>query len=337
MGPAVLGAVALLLGLGGCGTQSVNIKAFSQGAVDLKAKNIQSLAVSDFEGPEDSGKAVADLFTAALSQGRYYRVVERDKLAALEKEQVLGMTGVVDDKMAAKAGKVLGVDAIVVGKVADWSAREEPYTVTVMQQQATGTTHVECDQKGVCRNVPDYRQVPVQQSHNRRSGNVSVSFRVVRADTGEVVAGKQATSSYVFDSAKYNQYSDGPELASDAIRSTLAQKVISGLMAEFHPTVTTAKVVFETDDPELERGVALVKANRLEDAITHYEQLVSRNPGSSGAQYDLGTCYALAGEYDKADRAFRAAEQLNPKSLYMESVGRLKGMREKKFRFMEVQ
>src|SRR5687768_8759518 len=85
----VLGLVLMLPALPACATKSVSVKFMAPGSIDLKGKGINSLAVSDFDGPEDSGRKIAELFIAKLAQGRYFKVVERDKLLAMEKEQAL--------------------------------------------------------------------------------------------------------------------------------------------------------------------------------------------------------------------------------------------------------
>ncbi|HPS57364.1 MAG TPA: CsgG/HfaB family protein [Spirochaetota bacterium] len=51
-----------------------------------------------------------------LDSGRI-RLIERDKLDAIIKEQQLGETGLVDADSAAKIGKLAGVDAVLIGEI----------------------------------------------------------------------------------------------------------------------------------------------------------------------------------------------------------------------------
>lgn len=51
-----------------------------------------------------------------LATGKF-RVVERQALEAVLREQALGMSGAIDDKTAAKVGKILGVQMLVIGNV----------------------------------------------------------------------------------------------------------------------------------------------------------------------------------------------------------------------------
>lgn len=51
-----------------------------------------------------------------LESGRI-RLIERDKLDAIIREQQLGETGLVDADSAAKVGKLAGVDAVLIGEI----------------------------------------------------------------------------------------------------------------------------------------------------------------------------------------------------------------------------
>jgi TolB-like protein len=62
--------------------------------------------------------AVADILTHYLLERGKLRIVERNQIEALFKEQKLGETGAVDPATAAKMGKVLGARYLVVGSIA---------------------------------------------------------------------------------------------------------------------------------------------------------------------------------------------------------------------------
>lgn len=328
----------LFSGLSACSTVTVPITLVEPGTVDLKGKGIRSLAVSDFDGLGESGKKVAETFTAKLAEGQHFKIVERDKLLAMEKEQALGMTGVVSENMAAKAGKLLGVDALVVGKVTEYSVKDEPYTRTVMRSRATGTYRTECDKKGNCYKVENYEQVPVKEDHHIRSGTVAVSFRVVRTETGEVLVGKQQAENYKYDTG--NPPSKGlllgrkEELGSDEVLAGLTQEIVAKLSSEIQPHPVTYQAIVETggtffSDAQVMHGIELIRANRAEDAIQHYEGVARNNPQNSSAYYNLGVAYEMIGELNKAEEAYRAAEKIEPKPLYVKAVGLIKQEKEK--------
>jgi hypothetical protein len=299
--------------------------------LDLKAKGVQRLAVSDFTGgPEGAGHKIADLFTAKLVEGQYFQVAEREKLLALEKEQALGMTGVVDATMAAKAGKLLGVDALVVGTVLAYNVKDEPYIKTVMQT----ITETDCDKQGKCSHHS--RQVPVEEHHHIRNGVVTVAYRLIRAETGEMLAGRQETATYQYDTG--HPPSAGflkdriPELEHEAVLTKLAQEVVEKLVADLQPHPVTVEREFETGgwlfaDSDITHGIELVKANRVADAAQWWEGVVQRDPQNSAAHYNLGLAYELLGQFEQAEQHFRAAERLRPDPRYIQAVAQVREAR----------
>ncbi|MBM4122477.1 MAG: tetratricopeptide repeat protein [Nitrospira sp.] len=327
-------AVCLMVNsLSACATQRLSFTMQAPANTNLKAKGVQSLAVSDFDGPGEAGQKVAEFFTAKLAEGQYFKVVEREKLLAMEKEQALGMTGVVDEKMAAKAGKLLGVDALVVGKVPAYSVKDGQYTRTVMQSRATGTYRTECNDEGKCYKVPNYEEVPVQEHHHIRNGVVTVSYRVIRAETGEVLVGRQETETYKYDTG--NPPSAGfllgsqRELGQEEVLTALAQNVVAKLATDVQPHQIRVDREFENGgwlfgDSAVKQGIEFVRANRLEDAIQRWEAVVKNDPQNSSAHYNLGLAYELAGNFEKAEQAYRVAEQISPEARYIHAVSTVK-------------
>lgn len=95
-------------------------------AAAASASPRKRIAIMDFDfgtvsrwwsGDWDVGKGISDLVVTNLVKDGTYSVVERKRLAEVLGEQDLGKGGRTDPKAAAQAGKVLGVQAIIVGSV----------------------------------------------------------------------------------------------------------------------------------------------------------------------------------------------------------------------------
>ncbi len=93
-------------------------------AATVDAKNIRSLAVIPFRkidghvtllGVHLSEELIPELDDWGLGD----RIVERAELNDLLQEMKLGESGVIDPKTAARVGKVLGAEAIVIGTISD--------------------------------------------------------------------------------------------------------------------------------------------------------------------------------------------------------------------------
>ena len=79
-----------------------------------------SVAVLPFEcfgGPADLGQRFADKLANQIQFLHRFAVVEPSQVEKVLKEQALGMSGVVDVASATKVGKVLGVDAVLIGSI----------------------------------------------------------------------------------------------------------------------------------------------------------------------------------------------------------------------------
>ncbi len=98
------------------------------------ADNLHRIAVLPFEdgsikrtwGEEFSlGKGVADELVTALLETNRFRLIEREKVAQVLEEQNLGKDGVLDPKTAAEIGKILGVEYLVIGRITEFSTKED--------------------------------------------------------------------------------------------------------------------------------------------------------------------------------------------------------------------
>jgi len=96
---------------------------------DLKGLK-KMIAVVDFEdktdrsrwhwtGP-DPGQGMSDMLVTALVQSGEFRVIEREQLQHVLKEQDFGQSGRVTEQTAPALGKLLGVAAIVYGSVSEF-------------------------------------------------------------------------------------------------------------------------------------------------------------------------------------------------------------------------
>jgi curli biogenesis system outer membrane secretion channel CsgG len=136
------------------------------------------IAVLDFDGgsigmnPIASGwmgqgasKGISDLIVNQLVNSGSYRVIERSKVQAIMREQDLGEAGRVDAGTAAKLGKLLGVEAVLVGSITQFAVDEK----------ASGFNF-----GGLFGN-----------SRHKSTANVQLSARLIDTSTGEIIATAQ--------------------------------------------------------------------------------------------------------------------------------------------------
>lgn len=107
------------------------------------------------------GEGVADMLTTELVKTGHYRVIERQELDQILKEQRLGASGIVTPQSAAELGKVLGVELAVMGAVTEFGYKKSDTGGRI---------------KGIGLGV------------QRQSATVAIDCRMVNTTTAEIVA-----------------------------------------------------------------------------------------------------------------------------------------------------
>ena len=118
------------------------------------------------------GKTVAELMVNRLVQGGTYSVIERAALDKLLQEQNLSNTDRFDPATAARIGRILGVDAIIIGSITEYTNDDK----------VTGG--------GSNRFGGMVGHGSMTTKHDIRA-RVQISARIVSPDTAEVVAVSQ--------------------------------------------------------------------------------------------------------------------------------------------------
>ncbi len=91
---------------------------------DANKKIYRKVGVMSFKAPiELAGASISDMFTTELLKTYRYKLIERSQIEQVLEEQALGLKGVTDSALALKVGKMLGVDAVIVGTVPEYGMR----------------------------------------------------------------------------------------------------------------------------------------------------------------------------------------------------------------------
>lgn len=166
---------ALLALLTGCATNM-------QVAVNPKANfaAVKRVAVVSFAGPQ--GDAAADAMTQYLV-GYGADVVERSRLQTVLNEQQMGASGTLDPATVRKVGKILGVDAIIVGSVSDLTPSRSYVVQTGSNVLVGGVTPIQGRNLYAAGSVPG-----VPDSHILASAaTVGLTARMVDVETASIL------------------------------------------------------------------------------------------------------------------------------------------------------
>src|ERR1044071_6831813 len=116
----------LLLGLTGAayGQQKKRVA-----VLGFDADAVRSSAAASVGSGQDVGVALSDVVVKELLKGGTYTVIDGRAIDQVLKEQNLSNSSRVDPKTAAAVGRVLGVQAIVMGSVTQFVVQESAATV----------------------------------------------------------------------------------------------------------------------------------------------------------------------------------------------------------------
>src|ERR1017187_4843134 len=107
-------AVAVLLTFA-CGLEAQQKKRVA--VMNFEYGTVQSSVQALFGTDQDIGKGIADMLVDRLVNDGVYSVIERNQLAKILAEQNFSNSDRADPSTAAKIGRVLGLDAIVIGSI----------------------------------------------------------------------------------------------------------------------------------------------------------------------------------------------------------------------------
>ena len=136
--------------------------------LDFDYAPVHSTVYSLFGRDQDVGKGLADLLVQKLVQDGVYTIVERKALDKIVAEQNFSNSDRADATTAAKIGRILGVDAIVIGTVTQFGQDEKKK-----------------DYGGALGGLSRYGLGGIQK--HEAKALVTVSGRMINTDTGEVL------------------------------------------------------------------------------------------------------------------------------------------------------
>jgi len=141
--------------------------------------SVKRVAVLSFSGPK--GDLAADLMTQSLLENGA-DVIERQRLDAVMREQSLTASSAFDPSTARQLGRLLGVDALFVGTVAE----STPQSSYIVSQSANPQSNVTQVSGGTIYSEGSVLGMPNSQLLST-TANVSLLSRMVDVQTGSIM------------------------------------------------------------------------------------------------------------------------------------------------------
>jgi len=295
---------------------------------EYNVSDLKRLAVVNFNGPGNSGEIAADKFANQLWSTNYFSLLERKELQKILEEHALQMSGVVNDSTIVEFGKILGVDALIVGSVTSYQVEDKKGKEKVKEQVWKGEYEKDENGKfiyeknafGKKEKKKKYREELVDKEFVNREAAVGLSFRMVSIQTAEIRASGSQTESF---SHKYYPQSDNIP-AKEALLSDLTEQAIKKFIPMISPYKVTVSRKFEKGNEAVNAGISMAQNNLWDKATFIWEKEVQNDPGNAAAYYNLGIAYEVAGDLDRAEQAFDAALKIKNKELYMQALAQIR-------------
>jgi curli biogenesis system outer membrane secretion channel CsgG len=135
---------------------------------------VQNYVQAIFGSNQDIGKGISDMLVDKLLKDGKYRLIERSALDKILSEQNFSNSDRADSNTAAKIGKVLGVDAIIIGSITQFG-RDDQHTNVGGGGYGLGKFGLGGVGVGKAKAV------------------VAITARVINVSTGEILASVQGT------------------------------------------------------------------------------------------------------------------------------------------------
>ena len=143
--------------------------------MDFDYATVQTSSAALFGTNVDVGKGISDLLVTDLVKDGSYSIIERQALDKIMTEQNFSNSNRADPTSAAKLGKLLGVDAILVGSITEFGNETKKTNLGGMGGNWGGF--------GLGK-----------FGHSNSKANVGITARLVNVDTGEIIAVAEGTA-----------------------------------------------------------------------------------------------------------------------------------------------
>lgn len=140
--------------------------------LDFDYATVTSNVYAYFGSNQDVGKGIADLLVTKLVQSGVYTVVERKQIEKIMAEQNFGASGRVDASTAAKIGKILGVDTLIMG------------SINTFGRDDSSKSNVGGGAVRIPSRLPGFGGMKVNRE--KAKAVVGVNFRMVNTTTAEI-------------------------------------------------------------------------------------------------------------------------------------------------------
>lgn len=222
-----------------------------------------------------------------------FSVVERNQIDVILQEQGLSVSGAIDESKAVDIGKLLGVDAMILGALS-YNYEDETYTRDSKKKDGT---------------------VEITYYRNRKL-NASASMKIVSVQTGEILGttNERVTKTDLANSKKgYPGTSavKSPESLAESAYKDIANKLVNYFTPYYETTaINLRKVKFKDFKKDAKEANNLLQEGDIDKGYAIYKTIYEADSYNPIAAYNLGAIHEAVGNFREAKKYYDIAYQL---------------------------
>ncbi len=302
----------LLLLSTGCARTAV-VKFWKPAGTDVS--DLDRIAVMEFNG--NSGDSVASSLAGQLWDNDFFTVVEPSKF-----QPPVQMASFVGSEESAfppldlvlTNARSQGIDGVVIGEVLEYHCEDRQIRRTPFRPGLEPTTVENSEGKRL-----DPRDAVI------REGRVTVSFRLVDAESGEIRAEQKFTHEFQQLVDKGSQIPTQGE-----VLEQLTQRCLQDIVDCLTPHEATTKVKLAQSDPlsrsrrEAREGMQLAHAGKWDQAEAKWQSALEKDPDNHAVLFNLAMVADHRRDYARAEELAMQAMRLQYKDLYAEGLEQIR-------------
>lgn len=288
---------------------------------EIDVSGMQRLSVLQFSG--EGGRAVSAALTNCLWENEFYALVDSTDLIPIRVASASGAAGGVQPADYLDSARGHDVDGLIVGDIIEYRCDDQVLNSTDVH---VGSSHGENKRRGV-----EHSGVDVDVSRNQtiqREATVSVAFRLVEVETGNVRASRKTTHHYQAQSTPSGQ----PLPTRGEVLDELTQQCIDQFIAMLAPHEVTLRLplarasLFQRGQALVSKGNDFARRRRWEEATAAWQQALDINPTNDAARYNLAVAHAARQEYTQAEEQAIQAMNLKHRDLYADGLEQIRNL-----------
>jgi len=258
----------------------------------------------------------------------FYTIAERSRINKIIREQKFSHSGLVDEKQAAKLGKLLGVDAIIIGtadanadKTKCYDKSEKVYYYKYEAAATLSMRIIDVNSGEIIGQKEVTKTESVREEIEKSKSSKKKSKKGILGTVNEVIK--------TIDKLENKT----PEESLDIMRKEAIRSAAYESVLYFAPSFRLEKIEPKTLKSKEYKGkgkdaLKFLERDEFARSLGIYTAIVEEDPYNHRAIYMQGVIYELASDYDKALERYNIAYRIYEDSKdYHRAIARVEGQK----------